>query len=188
MRYAPRALLAGGLGFAVSFVAACGGGAGLLSADSSASLNNQLDRVASLVQAGQCTAAAGAVATVGTQVAALPNSVNRTLRRNLQQGVKTTKDLVETRCRPATPTRPTQTKTQPTTPTNTNTTPTNTNTTPTNTITTPTNTTPTSTQPPATTGTGPGTTSTGSSGGAGFGGHTTGGTGPPGGNGNGNGQ
>ena len=39
MRYVPRALLAGGLGFAVSCLAACGGGSGLLSGQQANSLN-----------------------------------------------------------------------------------------------------------------------------------------------------
>jgi hypothetical protein len=178
MRYAPRALLAGGLGFAVSFIVACGGGAGLLSASSSANLSNALDQVSSLVQSGQCSAAARAVASIGTQVAALPSSVSLTLRKNLEQGVRTTTDLVQNHCQPRTaPAKTTQTKTQ-TTPTNTNTTPTNTNTTPTQTQTNPPTSPATTTQPPVTTSTSPGTTSTGSSGGAGVGG----------GQGNGNGQ
>ena len=50
MGYAPRALLAGGLGFAVSFLVACGGGSGLLSADQASSLNGQLDQVSSAVE------------------------------------------------------------------------------------------------------------------------------------------
>ena len=50
MRYAPRAILAGGLGFAVSCVAACGGGAGLLSGDQSIALSGQADAVSSAVE------------------------------------------------------------------------------------------------------------------------------------------
>ena len=60
MRYAPRAILAGGLGFAVSCVAACGGGAGLLSGDESIALSGQGNEITSAVQSGNCGAAINA--------------------------------------------------------------------------------------------------------------------------------
>ena len=49
MRYAPRAILACGLGFAVSFVVACGGGSGLLSGDQSNALSGQAEQISSAV-------------------------------------------------------------------------------------------------------------------------------------------
>ena len=62
MRYAPRAILAGGLGFAVSCVAACGGSAGLLSGDQSIALSGQGNEINSAVQSGDCGAAVNASA------------------------------------------------------------------------------------------------------------------------------
>lgn len=180
MRHAPRALLAGGLGFAVAFLVACGGGAGLLSGDHAATLSSQLDKISSAVDAGHCSTASSAAASLRSNVDALPRSVNAKLRRNLAQGASTVAELAQQDCR-------SKPKPAHTTSTATNTTPTNTNTTPTNTNTTPTQTQPqtnpatnpnTSTQPPVTNPSGAGTTSTGSSGGAGFGGGgTSGGTG-----------
>jgi hypothetical protein len=174
MRHAPRALLAGGLGFAVSFLVACGGGAGLLSGDHASTLNSRLDTIASAVESGQCGAASNAASSLGAAVQSLPPSINRTLRRNLNQGVATVSALAREDCRakPQKPAHTTSTATQTVT-TNTNTTPTNTNTTPTNTNTQPPNTV--TQQPPVTTTTGPGTTSTGASGGVGVGGGPGGG-------------
>jgi hypothetical protein len=179
MRHAPRALLAGGLGFAVAFLVACGGGAGLLSGDHASTLSAQLDKISAAVDAGRCSTASNAASALRIDVSALPKSVNAKLRRNLAQGAATVADLAEQDChsKPK-PTHTTSTATN-TTPTNTTTTPTNTNTTTTQTQpqTNPATSPNTSTQPPVTNPSGPGTTSTGSSGGAGFGGGNTGGAG-----------
>ena len=86
MRYAPRAILAGGLGFAVSFVVACGGGAGLLSGDQSIALSGQGNEINSAVQSGNCGAAINASAALNNDVHNLPVTVNPTLRSNLNQG------------------------------------------------------------------------------------------------------
>ncbi len=161
MRYAPRAILAGGLGFAASFVVACGGGSGLLSADQSNALSGQADQVNSAVQAGNCGAALSASAVLDSQVQTLPVTVNPTLRSNLTQGASTISELARRECHQhSTATASTPTTTSSTTTTTTSSTSTSTST-PTTTTTTTSATTPTQT----------GTTST--TGGAGLGGGTT---------------
>ncbi len=181
MGHAPRAILAGMLGFAVSFVAACGGGAGLLSGDQSNALRTQLDAISSAVTAGDCGAAASAARLLADDVERLPATINTTLRGNLAQGASTVAALAGRDCQTAstattippvtTSTTTSSTTTSSSTTTKTTTTPTTTTTT-TSTTTTPTSTTTTTT--PATTSTGAGTTSTASStsssGGAGIGG------------------
>jgi hypothetical protein len=98
MRYAPRAILAGVLGFAVSFVVACGGGSGLLSGDQSNSLSSQLNQVSAAVQSGNCGAASNASAGFNNAVQNLPVTVNPTLRSNLSQGASTVAQLAQTDC------------------------------------------------------------------------------------------
>jgi hypothetical protein len=175
MRYAPRAILAGGLGFAVSCVAACGGGAGLLSGDQSIALSGQGNEINSAVQSGDCGAAVNASAALNKDVQTLPVTVNPTLRSNLSQGAATIARLAARDCRQhqaATTTTPPTTTTATTTPTTTTTTttPTTTTTSTTSTSTTPTTTTTTT----ATTPTNPGTSlTTTTSGGVGLGGGTT---------------
>jgi hypothetical protein len=170
MRHLPRALLAAGLGFAVSFLVACGGGAGLLSGNDSANLNSQLDSVSSAVAARNCPAAASALSRLGNQVDNLPGKVSPTLRANLAQGVATVSQLASRDCHRSTTTSTASTaSTSTTTPSTTTTTHSTTSTTTPSTSTT--TTTSTSTTTPATTTTTPGTTSTtGGTGGAGLGG------------------
>ena len=109
MRYAPRAILAGGLGFAVSCVAACGGGAGLLSGDQSIALSGQGNEITSAVQSGNCGAAINASAALNRDVQNLPVTVNPTLRSNLSQGAlddreaRRRRTAVNTRRRPRRP-------------------------------------------------------------------------------------
>ncbi len=99
MRYAPRALVAGGLGFAVSCLVACGsGGAGLLSGDQSSSLNSQLDSISAAVNSGNCGGATQAVAAFARTVTNLPVTVSLTLRRNLLQGANTVGVLAQRDC------------------------------------------------------------------------------------------
>ena len=74
MRFLPRALAACGTGFAVSLLAACGGGAGLLSGDQSNSLSTQLDQVGSAVNAGDCGAASSASQSFSSAVSNLQKS------------------------------------------------------------------------------------------------------------------
>ena len=109
MRYLHRALLAGGLGFAVSCLAACGGGAGLLSGDQASTLNNQLTRISSALAAGDCSAVQSASDGLARAVANLPTSVNGTLRQDLDQGASTVGQLAVQQCHSAT------TQTSPTT-------------------------------------------------------------------------
>ena len=104
MRYAPRAILAGGLGFAVSFVAACGGGSGLLSADQSNALSGQADQINSAVVAHNCGAALNASEVLNSDVRTLPVTIDPTLRRNLSQGARTIADLAGQECRHTTST------------------------------------------------------------------------------------
>ncbi len=162
MRFLPRALVACGTGFAVSLLAACGGGAGLLTGDQANSLSNALDQVGAAVSSGNCAAAVNAAQAFNNAVTNLPGTVNSTLRANLSQGGSTVAVLAEHQCHQATTTTPTTTTATTTTPSTTTTTPTTTPTTqPTTTTTPPTTTTAT---PPTTTG----TTTTSSSGGGGL--------------------
>lgn len=176
-----RATLAASLGFAVSFVVACGGGNGLLSSDQSSSLNAQLDSVSSAVAAGKCGAATSAARAFSNQVANLPPKVNTTLVQNLGQGAATVGELAAKDCQNSTTSSSTSTSTPTTTETVTTTT----------TATNPTTTTSSSTSTSTTTATNPTSPSTtptnggGGNGGAGFGGTGTGGNGN---GGNGNGQ
>jgi Tfp pilus assembly protein PilE len=191
MRYAPRAILAGGLGFAASFVVACGGGSGLLSSDQSNALSSQADAVASAVQQGNCGAADNASNVLNNDVQTLPVTINSTLRSNLTQAASTIAQLAERNCHQQTTTPPPTTASTPTT---TTTTSSSTSTSTSTTTTTPTTTTTSTTTSSATTPTNTGTTST-TTGGVGVGGGPTtttdggngnsGGTGP--GNGNSNG-
>ena len=197
MRYAPRAILAGGLGFAVSCVAACGGGAGLLTSDQSIALSSQGNEIDAAVQSGDCGAAINASAALNHDVQSLPATVNPTLRSNLSEGAVTIAQLAAKDCRQHTTTTtstPTTTSsTTTTTPTTSSTSTTTPTTSSTSTTTTSTSTTTTTT---ATTPTNPGTSSTTTTtGGVGLGGGTTtttgngnsGGTGAGSGNGGGNG-
>jgi hypothetical protein len=184
MRYAPRVILSGALGFAAAFVVACGGGSGLLSGNQASSLNNQLDSVSSALSSKNCGDVSNSTSRLADDVVNLPSSINSTLRDNLTQGVSTIAQLARKQCANVPSTPVTQTDTNTTATTTTTQTHTTTTTTPTNTTTTtttPTNTTTT----PATTSTPSGTTSTGT-GGAGVGqgnGNSSGGSGT-GGNGN----
>jgi hypothetical protein len=196
MRYAPRAILAGGLGFAVSCLAACGGSAGLLSGDQSIALSGQGNEINSAVQSGDCGAAVNASTALNIDVQKLPITVNPTLRANLTQGAVTISQLAARECRQhsSTTASTATTTSSTTTPTTTTTTSTPTTSSSTSSTTTTSTTTTTATTPPNT-----GTTST-TTGGVGLGGTTSattgtgtgtsGGTGPGNGNsgGNGNGQ
>jgi hypothetical protein len=175
MRYAPRAILAGGLGFAVSCVAACGGSAGLLSGDQSIALSGQGNEISSAVQSGDCGAAVNASAALNRDVATLPVTVNPTLRSNLNQGALTIAQLAAKDCRQHTAT----TTSTPATTSSTSTTPsTSSSTTPTTTSSTSTTTTTTTTSTSATTPTNTGTSTTSTTtGGAGLSVGTTTGTG-----------
>jgi hypothetical protein len=168
MGYLPRALLAGGIGFAVSFLAACGGGAGLLSGNQAGALQNTLNQLSSAVSSHHCQQAASRGEALQTAVLNLPGTVNVTLKQDLVKGTAKATSLALKSCAKTTPqttstattsstatSTPTTTSTTTSTPTTTPTTPTTTPTTPTTPTTTPTTpTTPTTTQP--TGGVGPG--------------------------------
>lgn len=98
MGHGSRAFLAGGLGFAVAFVVACGGQNGLLTGNQASNLNGALTSVSSAVAAGQCGAATSAATDFNNQVAALPRNVNTTLIQNLGQGAATLRDAAATDC------------------------------------------------------------------------------------------
>jgi hypothetical protein len=113
MGYGSRAFLAGGLGFAVSFVVACGGGNGLLTGDQASTLNSQLASVSSAVSAGQCGAAASAATAFGNDIGNLPSTVNTTLVQDLARGAATVGDLAAKDCQ--NPHHSSSTSTTPTT-------------------------------------------------------------------------
>jgi hypothetical protein len=152
MRQGLRALVAGGLGLAVSLIAACGSSTGLLSSSTASSLTSQLQQVSTDLQNGDCAKAADDLAAVTQNIQNLPSSVSSTLRNNLDQGLTKAQELLAARCRSTSTTTPTATSTQTTT--------TETTTQPTTTQTTTTATTPPTTTTPATTTPNPGTTST----------------------------
>jgi hypothetical protein len=169
MRPALRAFVAGGLGFAVSLIAACGGSSNVLPSDQATALRTKLDQLQLALNSGDCAGVTSALDGLASDVNNLPTSVNDTIRANLATGVSTVERLASAKC-------PTP-GTSRTTTTHTTTTPTTTQTVPTTPTTTPAHTTTTTT--PATTPTTPGTnTSTGpGSGGAGLAPGSTGGSG-----------
>jgi hypothetical protein len=168
MRNLRRALLAGGLGFAVSLIASCGGGAGLLSGDQANTLNNQLNQVSADLAAGHCRAVRSDGRSLVAAVANLPSTINSTLRQDLAAGSSTVSQLAVKQCHPVSTTPTTTAATTTTTAPTTTATTTTTTPPPTQTHTT-TTTTPT---PPPTT-----VTTTGPSGGGGLGGGGGGGGG-----------
>src|SRR5947209_17668931 len=109
MRQGLRALAVGGLGFAVSLIAACGSSSGLLTANTARSLQDQLQQVSSDVKQGNCARAADELGRLTQQIQNLPSSVNSTLRSNLDQGLTKAQELVASQCRSTTATAPTTT-------------------------------------------------------------------------------
>src|SRR5437764_3629203 len=139
MRPALRALVAGGLGFAVSLIAACGGGSRVLSADQANALSSQLNQVQAAVNRGDCS---GIVDSLSQLSAGISNVPNATAKANLTEGFDTLQSQAKAQCPSSTPrTTSTATTTKTTTTQSTPTT-----TTPTQTITTTTATTPTTTR------------------------------------------
>lgn len=161
MRFLPRAILAGGAGFAVSFIAACGGGAGLLSGDQSNALSSRLDQISSARAAGDCATVRDASSGLVSDVDNLPSTINGTLRSNLTQGAQTVTQLAIRQCHPHSTSTTTPTATTTPTVTSAPTTQSTATTTPPTSTTTP-------STPTATTPTSPGTTSTQPSGGGGL--------------------
>ena len=175
MRFANRAICAGGLGFAVSVLVACGSSGSLLSSGQSGELTNQLAAVSRSLSNHQCSQAASELSTLQNTVNNL-GSVDQTLVSNLNQGASTIQALATREC-PTGATSSTTTTSSKTSTTKTRTTPTTT--TSSSTMTTSTNTT---SAPTTATVTSTSSSSTTPSGGVGLG--STGG----GGNGNGNGN
>ncbi len=99
MRFTPRAILAGGTGFAVSLLAACGGGGnGLLSGGQSSNLQNRLNQISSAVASRDCVSADQAASALAQTVVSLPASVNVTVRQDLAQGAHTVAVLAQRGC------------------------------------------------------------------------------------------
>jgi hypothetical protein len=136
-------------GVAAALVVGCAGQSNLVPANDAQTLKDQLAQVQQAVKAGNCAAAASALAQAKQTAQALPASVDRRLRQRINRGIKALEDTAPNDCRAAAPATVTTTQTD-TTPTDT--TPTQTDTTPTDTTpTTPTDTTPTDTTPATTT-------------------------------------
>src|SRR4051812_26406405 len=104
MRYLPRALLAGGMGFAVSCLAACGGGPGLLSGNQANKLQNKLDAVSNAVAAHNCAQADNRAVALARAVGNLPPRVNVNVRLNLIHGVSRASQLAGQDCQKTTST------------------------------------------------------------------------------------
>lgn len=207
--FANRAIVAAGLGFAVSALVGCGGSGSLLSSGQANRLTSELAVASQALSDGRCARARDAVASFSGSVDSL-GAVNQTLVANLEQGASTIANLTNSECsnvgpaetspvKPAThpakrPTRttetvstPTQTATTPATQTYTYSPPPTLTGTDTSSTTTPATTVPTDTTMTST-GTTPATSSPtttspsgGSSGGSGFGGPGGAGTTPSGG-------
>jgi hypothetical protein len=137
MRPALRALVAGGLGFAVSLIAACGGGSRVLSADQANALRARLDQLQSAVNKGDCSGVQNGLSQLSVEISNVPNATART---NLTDGFETLQRQASAECQVSTPkttsttttTNTTATQTTPTATTQTQTIPTTTATTPTN--------------------------------------------------------
>jgi len=127
MGFANKAIVAAGLGFAVSALAGCGGGGGhLLSSGQANELSAQLNQASTALYDDNCSAASNAIRNFSNSVNDL-GSVDQTLVANLNQGAQKIEDLASKECpvvvhQQTIPTR-TTTKSQ-TTATATNTTPT----------------------------------------------------------------
>ena len=133
------------LGLACSYAVACGESEeGLLSPGRAEGLKANLDDLDDAVAKGQCERASQEVQNLREQLAALPSSTDRQLRRRLEEGVEHLAQISPEECTGAQTTETTTTETTPTETTPTETTPTET---------TPPETTP--TQPPDTTPTVP---------------------------------
>lgn len=165
MRYLPRALLAGAVGFAVALLAGCGSSGGLLSADQASTLNNQLNSVSSALSAHNCPAVATATANLTDSASSL-SGVDGNLSTTVAEVASSIAGLAKQQC-PVSASAATNTSSTASTASTATTTPPPTNTQTTTSTTTATATTPTQT---ATTPASTGTTSTGGTGGAGLGG------------------
>src|ERR1700761_9607537 len=98
MGFGSRAVLAGGLGFTVAFVVACGNSSGLLSSAQSSDLASNLHAVPAAVSAHDCSQAQSAASALNNSITKLPQSVNPTLLQNLGQGAGTVSALAAQDC------------------------------------------------------------------------------------------
>lgn len=150
MGFAHRAIVAVGVGFAVSAIAGCGSSGGRwLSASESNSLSEQLNRVQQALDEQRCSDARQYLADFQARVNSL-GGVNSTLIANLDQGASTIRSLASSQCQIQTVTPPKKTHTKTVTSTTRSTTATQTTQTftqPTQTYTQPTYTQPTYPQP-----------------------------------------
>jgi hypothetical protein len=171
MGFGSRAILAGGLGFTVAFVVACGNSTGLLSSAQKNELASNLKAVSAAVAAHNCGQAQSAASALNNSVVRLPQSVNSTLLQNLGQGAGTVSELAAQDCSPTTTSSSSSSTTSSSTSSSTSstTTPTSTSSSSTSSSTTPSSTS-SSTSSSATNPTSTGTTST--NGGVGVGGGT----------------
>ena len=85
------------LGAATAVLVACGGD-GRIPAGDASSLKNALNQVSADYRAGQCTAAAQAVAKAQNELLNLPDSVNAKLRDRLQSGISNLRKRVYATC------------------------------------------------------------------------------------------
>lgn len=169
MGYGSRAILAGGLGFTVAFVVACGNSTGLLSSDQSSSLASDLGTISSALSSHNCDQVQSAATQLNNDVANLPQNVNQTLLQNLGQGAGTVSQLASADCSTSSSPSPTSSSSSPS---STSSTPSTTTTTTTTTSPPTTSSSSSSSSSSATNTAPPGTSST-SNGGAGIGGTST---------------
>jgi hypothetical protein len=126
----------------LALTAGCGSSDKLIPADDASSMLDDLARVRSLSDQGECDKAASQASRLSDQVAELPASVDDALARRLRSGVRNLQEVIRTDCEDqpeVTDTGPTETAPPPTetTPPPTETTPPPTETTPPPTETTP---------------------------------------------------
>lgn len=142
----------------VAVAAGCADGSKLLPADRASTLENSLQRVADATGAGDCAAAKQGLADAQAAFAALPRTVDASLRGRIQEGLAQLARTMPAQCRATGQTTTPPTTSTPTdTATDTNATTTTTTTTTTTAPTTTTTTAPTATTPPTTQQTTPGT-------------------------------
>ncbi|MGH2843064.1 MAG: hypothetical protein ACRDKL_05690, partial [Solirubrobacteraceae bacterium] len=113
MGFVNRAIVAAGLGFAVSALVGCGASGSLLSHDQAGRLSSELASASQALNDDQCSRAQSAITAFDNSVNAL-DGVDQTLVANLQQGAQTVASLAQVDCPSGgrVPTGPTQTLTR----------------------------------------------------------------------------
>jgi hypothetical protein len=98
MGFSNRAIVAGGLGLVSCVLVACGSSTGnLLSPNEAGNLKQQLNVVAAQVANRQCAEAQSTIQSVRSALAGY-TSLDRTLLRNLEQGMRQVAQLATTSC------------------------------------------------------------------------------------------